>query len=165
MTTPPPDGTQPPAYTPPPEGAQPPAYTPPPAYGAPAAGSPYSSYAAAPPPAGQYAAPPTTSRPGRTLGIVAFVLSFFAQVIAIVLGIVALVQSRKAGEKNGFAVAAIIISSVLIVVGIILAIVIIAIIIPQAAQLTQEILRQCQELGPGIHEIGGVPVDCSDVLD
>ncbi len=35
-------------------------------------------------------------------------LSFFVQLVALILGIVALVQSRKAGAKNGFAVAAII---------------------------------------------------------
>ena len=106
--------------TPPPDGTQPPAYTPPPADGAPAPGSPY-SYAAAPPPAGQYAAPPA-SQPGRALGIAAFVLSFFAQPVAIVLAIVALVQSKNAGRKNGFAVAALIISGVLIVIGIIVAV-------------------------------------------
>ena len=45
------------------------------------------------------------------MGIVAFILSFFVQLVALILGIIALVQSRKAGHKNGWAVAAIIISS------------------------------------------------------
>ena len=143
MTTPPPDGNQPPAYNPPP--AQ------------------YPSYAAAPPPAPQYSAPPP-SRPGRTLGIVAFILSFFAQLIALIVGIVALVQSKRAGEKNGWAVAAIIISSVLMVVGIIVGIWVLAVLLPQAAQFTQEILDQCRELGPGVQEINGVSIDCSEIL-
>ena len=103
----------------------------------------------------QYSGPPP-SRPGRTLGIVAFVLSFFAQLIALILGIVALVQSKRAGQKNGWAVAAIIISSVLMVVGIIVGIWLLAVFLPQAAQFTQEILDQCRELGPGVHEINGV---------
>ena len=94
----------------------------------------------------------------------AFILSFFAQLIALVLGIVALVQSKRAGQKNGWAVAAIIISSVLPVVGTIVAIWILAVLLPQAAHLTQEILQQCRDLGPGIHEINGLPVNCSDVL-
>ena len=70
------------------------------------------AYPAAPPPTGQYAAPPPAA-PGRTLGIVAFILSFFIALVGLILGIVALVQSRKAGQKNGFALAAIIISAVL----------------------------------------------------
>jgi len=57
--------------------------------------------------------------PGRTLGITAFVLSFFLQVIALILGVIALLQSRKAGVPNNFAVAAIVISAVLVATGLI----------------------------------------------
>lgn len=85
--------------------------------------NPAPAYGAAPP--APYGAPAQPTVPGRTLGIVAFVLSFFAQLIALILGIVALVQSRKAGQKNGFALAAIIISAVLLVIGTIVAIVLI----------------------------------------
>ena len=54
------------------------------------------------------------------MGIVALILSFFVQLVALILGIVALVQSRKAGSQERLRrVSAIIISSVLIVVGII----------------------------------------------
>ncbi|MDI9890281.1 DUF4190 domain-containing protein [Microbacterium sp. NPDC016588] len=63
--------------------------------------------------------------PGRTLGIVALIVAIFFNVIGLILGIVALVQSRKAGHKNGFAVAAIIVGAVLTVVGIIVAILIV----------------------------------------
>ena len=103
--------TPPPAYQPPPPTAPPP---PPPAYGS------------APPPAHsrtprrrrrRTARPPTRpSRAGRSASS-RFILSFFFNVIGLILGIVALVQSRKAGHKNGWAVAAIIISAVLIVLG------------------------------------------------
>jgi hypothetical protein len=154
MTTPPPDGGQ-----PRPDGSQPPAYSPPPAYSA----APPPAYSAAPPPSPQYSAPPP-SQPGKTLGIVAFVLSILMPFIGLILGIVALVQSKRVGQKNGWAVAAIIVGSVLIVLGIIVTVLIIAVFLPQAAQLTQEILEQCRELGPGIHEINGVPVNCSDIL-
>ncbi len=57
--------------------------------------------------------------PGRALGIWAFVLSFFVQVLALVFGIIAVVQSRRAGVSNNLAVAGIAISSVLIVAAII----------------------------------------------
>ncbi len=126
---------------PPAQPAVPPAYgTPPPAYD--------------PAPPAPYGAPASPTIPGRTMGIVAFILSFFVQLIALILGIVALVQSRKAGHKNGWAVAAIIISSVLIVIGIIIAI--FAIIAVGAA--AAEFARLCAEYGTGVHEINGVDV-------
>lgn len=43
---------------------------------------------------------PGAAVPGKTLGIVAFVLSFFVQLIALILGIVALVQSKKAWSQQ-----------------------------------------------------------------
>ena len=60
---------------------------------------------------------PAPSYPGKGLGIAAFVLSFFLQAIALVLGIVALLQSRRAGVSNNLAIAAIVISVVLLASG------------------------------------------------
>lgn len=173
-----PEGTQPPAANEPPaapaygapaDQPAPPAYgsapTAPPAYDAAPPAAPYGaapSYAAAPP---AYGAPADGPIPGKTMGIVAFVLSFFAQLIALILGIVALVQSRKAGHKNGFALAAIIISSVLLVLGIIALIVIFAIVIPLAVQGTEQVIDACIAAGGGIVEVNGVPIDCTEVLD
>lgn len=135
--------------TPPPPATASEQAPPAPTYSAPPAAQPY---AAAPP---AYGAPANATVPGRTMGIVAFALSFFFQLVALILGIIALVQSRKAGAKNGWALAAIIISSVLIVVGIIVAIVIFAVVVPAA---TAEFLRLCAEYGNGVHEIGGTTV-------
>jgi hypothetical protein len=139
---------------PPPQGYGAPPPSGPPQGAAPAYSQP--QYASAPPPA--YAPPANATVPGRTMGIVAFILSFFVQLIALILGIVALVQSRKAGQKNGWALAAIIISSVLIVVGIIVTIIIFAIVVPAA---TAEFLRLCSTYGNGVHEIGGTTVTLS----
>jgi hypothetical protein len=135
------DPQQPPAY-------QPPAYQPPQQY--PGAGDAGSGYAAAPPaPYG----PPATP----TMGIVAFILSFFVQLVALILGIIALVQSKKAGHSNGWAVAAIIISSVLMVIGIIVGIVMLAVFLPAIGELAQ----RCAELGPGVHELpNGLTITC-----
>ncbi len=136
----------------------------PPAYGQPPAGAPQPQpqyggapqYASAPPPS--YAPPADAPVPGRTMGIVAFILSFFVQLIALILGIIALVQSRKAGAKNGWAVAAIIISIVLMVLGVIIAV---AVIIPLVS-LSGEVFQACQAVGfEGTVEVRGVPVDCS----
>ena len=132
-----------PQNSPPPYGATPP----PPAYGA---TPPAPSYGAAPP--AQYGGGPVQGPiPGKTMGIVALILSFFVQLVALILGIIALVQSKKAGYKNTPAVWAIIISSVLMVVGIIIAVTIISGAIAAGAAL-------CAEYGTGTHVINGVEV-------
>ncbi|AZC13630.1 MULTISPECIES: DUF4190 domain-containing protein [unclassified Microbacterium] len=113
------------------------------------------AYSSAPPPAYNAQPAPGAPVPGKTLGIVAFVLSFFAQLIALILGIVALVQSRKAGVKNGWALAAIIISAVLMVIGII-------VIILVAVAVGGGLAAACAELGPGVHNLeGGGTITCS----
>ncbi|MFF2773241.1 DUF4190 domain-containing protein, partial [Streptomyces bacillaris] len=75
------------------------------------------------------------ARPGRVLGIVGFVLSFVFpfDIAGLVLCIVGLVQSRRAGQRNGFAVAGIIIS----LVGILFCAAILAILIPAMVDLFQ----------------------------
>lgn len=116
---------------------------------------PQQPYAAAPPPA--YGAPANAPVPGRTLGIVALVLSFFIQLVALILGIVALVQSRKVGASNGPAIAAIIISSILLVIGII----VLVLFFSFGAALFGGIAAACAELGPGTHTLsGGGTITC-----
>jgi hypothetical protein len=140
--------TPPPAYRPPAAESPPPAYSAAPGYG-------QQPYQAAPPPA--YGAPATPTIPGRTMGIVAFILSFFVQLAGLIVGIIALVQSRKAGYKNGWALAAIIISSVLLVVSIIVGVFLIIGFGAAAA----EYARLCSELGPGTHELSsGANIVC-----
>jgi hypothetical protein len=139
----------------------PPAPQGPPSYNAPPPAQPYGQqpYAAAPPAA--YGQPANAPIPGRTLGIVAFVLSFFTGLIALILGIVALVQSKKAGVSNGWAVAAIIISSVFTVIGIIVGIFAI-IALAAGAGFASELLAACQAVDfTGTVTVQGQTVDCS----
>jgi hypothetical protein len=72
--------------------------------------------------------PPGVDYPGKTLGIVGLVLAFVFQLAGLVCSIIALSQSRRAGYKNGIALAGIIVSAALIVIGIIVAIVVIALV-------------------------------------
>ena len=105
-----------------------------------------------PPPALQQPAPVV---PGRTLGIVGFALSFFAvlNLAGLVLFIIALVRSKRAGSGNGFALAGIIIASI----GIAIAVLIAALTIPMLvdAALT------CQRLGEGVHQVGNATYTCT----
>ncbi len=125
-----------------PSAPQPPAYQPP-AYPTSSSDASYGN--------------PNAPIPGKTLSIVAFVLSFFAQLVALVLGIVALVQSKKAGHKNGFALAAIIISSVLMVIGVVVAIVLFTVF----GNMANEIYQTCVVEGADTVTVWGQTQPCS----
>jgi hypothetical protein len=138
------------APVPPPANMPPPTEPAPPAYGGAPSAPP--AYPSAPPaPSG---APANPTIPGKTLGIVALVVAIFFNVVGLILGIVALVQSRKAGYKNGPAVAAIIVGAILFVLGIIVGIIVIGAVIAGAGELA----RLCAEYGSGVHEINGVDI-------
>lgn len=151
-----------------PQNPTPPAYEPPayqqPAYQQPAYEQPAApAYAAPAYPANGYDAPGAPV-PGRTMGIVAFILSFFLQPVALILGIIALVQSKKAGQKNGFAVAAIIISSILLVVGIIATIALVAWFGSAAADLGTQLQACIDNGGVGTVEVSGITMTCEELL-
>ncbi len=105
----------------------------------------------APPPANQYSAPPAAQAgDGKTLGVVALVLAFVAQLLGLILGIVARNQSKRAGVTNTPATVAIVLSIVFMVLGLIVAVVIIV-----------GLGGQCAQYGPGIHELpNGVTLTC-----
>jgi hypothetical protein len=98
---------------------------------------------------------PTAPNPGRTLGIVGFVFSFVTpfNIAGLVLCIVALVKSRRAGQKYGLALAGIIIA----VVGILLSILIISVIAP----ILIDVVQTCARLGNGVHVIGNSVYTCT----
>ncbi|MDX2025495.1 DUF4190 domain-containing protein [Microcella sp.] len=98
--------------------------------------------------------------PGKTMGIVALVLSILPfQLIGVILGFVALNQSKKAGQKNGFAVAAIIIGLIGLVIGVIVAI---GAAVSGAALFggLGGIVQICNDLGPGVWEVDGATYTC-----
>jgi hypothetical protein len=106
-------------------------------------------------PAPYLATTASTSIPGRTLGIVGFVLSFFflLDIGGLVVSISALVLSRRAGHRNGFAVAGIIIS----VVGIILS----AVVVGVSVSALVDAANVCGRLGNGVHVIGNSTYRCT----
>ncbi|GEB94593.1 DUF4190 domain-containing protein [Microbacterium lacticum] len=95
--------------------------------------------------------------PGKTLGIVAFIVSFFFGPLGLILGIVALVQSKKAGRGNGFAITAIIIGAISVVVGLI---VIFAVIVPSLNAATT-----CLNDPTAVVQVWGVDLSCQEVLE
>jgi len=67
-------------------------------------------------------APAAAPAPGKGLSIAGVIFAFLIPLLGLILSIVALVQSKNAGQKNGLAIAGIIISIVWpIVMGIVFA--------------------------------------------
>jgi hypothetical protein len=90
--------------------------------------------------------------PGKTLGIIGLVLSFFTTIIGLIISIVALRQSKKACFKNTPALVGVIVGIVTTVLAIIIGGIAIAGVIA--------LLDQCAQLGPGVHNVNGVTVRC-----
>jgi len=120
-----------------------PAQSAPPApFGAPAATAPFT-------------APVAARNPYGTLGVVGFALSLLGplSIAGLVVSIVALVQSKRRGFGNGFALAGIIIAGV----GLLVAAVVIAVAVPALVDAAQT----CARLGDGVHQIGDATYTCA----
>ncbi|WP_431221318.1 DUF4190 domain-containing protein [Leifsonia xyli] len=76
----------------------------------------------------QYAQPYGAAEPRwNTMAIVAFIVTFFINIVGIILGFIALSQIKRTGEKGrGLALAAVIIGFISIVIGIIWVILIVS---------------------------------------
>lgn len=76
--------------------------------------------AAAPAPAPHpSSAPSVTDDPGFMLGVVSLATSYFVSIVGLVVGIIALQQSRRAGFQNPTAIAGIIVSGAVLVITVI----------------------------------------------
>jgi hypothetical protein len=105
-------------------------------------------YAAAPLPAPI----PVPSDPGRTLGVVGLVASIFFSAVGLILSIVAFRKSRRAGFKNGIALAGIVIG-IITTLGILTAGV-------AGGIGAMHVVSVCRDLGPGEHHVNGVTYTC-----
>lgn len=128
------------------------------------------AYQAAPPaaPAPAYQ-PAPAAQPGKVLGIVGLVLAFLMPLIGMILGIVAMVQSKKAGAKNGIALTAVILGAVFSVLWIIVGIIMTITFGMAAATLSEnsDVIMQAAEAcanGATEVEVLGQIIQCSDVL-
>jgi len=97
--------------------------------------------------------PQAAVNPGQTLGVVGLILAFVIAPVGLILSIVGLSKSKKAGMGNGVAVAGIVISAIFIVIATVTTIVMVGALSTLASQ--------CAELGPGVHYVNGVTITCS----
>jgi Ca2+/H+ antiporter len=91
--------------------------------------------------------------PGKTLGLVGLILAIFANVVGLIISIIAFRKSKQAGFSNGLAKAGIVIGSILFVIS--LALGITAIVATVTA-----VNEACAQLGPGTHQAGNTTVTC-----
>jgi hypothetical protein len=91
------------------------------------------------------------------MGVVALVLSIIGlHLIGVIVGFIGLNQSKKAGQKNGFALAG-------IIIGFIGMIIVLALIVGGGAlfgSLFGGLAQVCAELGSGVGEVNGVTYEC-----
>ncbi|MCU1404074.1 MAG: hypothetical protein JWQ43_377 [Glaciihabitans sp.] len=106
-----------------------------------------------------YSQPETGVNPGKTLGIVALVLAFPFNIVGTIIGIIALVQSRRAGFKNGPALAAIIVGAVIFLAWI----VVIVLAVTLATTYGTELVQQCTDNPGGSIVISGQEVSCAEI--
>lgn len=134
--------------------------------GQPAAGEPAyrAEPAPAPPQAPGYAAPaapgyaPPAAVPGKTLGIVGLILSILLPLIGLILSIVAVIQSKKAGAKNIPGIIGIVIGA-LFTIGAIISI----ILFVGAMNASLSVLEVCSNDPSASVEVMGQLVPCSSV--
>ena len=112
----------------------------------------FAGYPAAPgyPPAYPQSVPATD--PARTLGIAGLVLSVFTSVVGLIVSIVAFRKSKRAGFKNGAALAGIVVGAIT-TLGILTAGI-------AAGVAATSLVNTCQDLGPGTHVVNGVTYTC-----
>ncbi len=115
------------------------------------------------PQAPQYGQAPGTSspgeNPGKTMGIIGLVLSFLGclSVVGIILSIVALNRSKKAGYGNGVAVAGIVVGAIVLIGTIVGSILLFGFV----GEVGQELVDACEGLPAGtVVEIRGESVTC-----
>jgi hypothetical protein len=96
--------------------------------------------------------PVTQEDPGRTLGLVGLVLAFVANWIGLIISVVALRRSKRAGFHNGLAKAGVIVGSITTALGLIGGGI--------AAFAAIHLASTCADLGPGVHQVGGGTVSC-----
>lgn len=97
---------------------------------------------------------PTGVNPGKTLGLVGLILAFPLQLIGLIVSIVALRKSKKAGFKNPAAIWGIIVG----LVGTIT----VAIIIAVAVAAISATAAFCADNGPGVFDNNGVTITCGE---
>jgi len=104
----------------------------------------------------------TEMNPGKKFAVIGFILSFFSlfSVAGLIVSILALLQSKKAGYKNNLAVAAVILSSVNIVFVTPFVVVFALVAFTGLANTSQAHTMCTQQANVGMVTVGGDMYNC-----
>lgn len=93
--------------------------------------------------------------PYRSFGIIGFVLAFFAvlNIAGLIISIIALVRSKRAGYRNRFALAGVVIAGL----GVLTTLVIVAFV----GSTLIDAAQTCARLGDGVHLVGTATYTCA----
>lgn len=106
-----------------------------------------------------WVAPPASANRHSILAIIGFILSllpFFFNLAGLVISIIALVKSKRAGTQSGFAFAGVLIGSASVLLTALVASILIATLGP----IFVDAAETCARLGVGVHEIGDATYTC-----
>jgi hypothetical protein len=130
--------------------------------------APYTNNDGAPAYTNQDGAP--AANPGKTLGIVGLVLgivgflvAFLGPIAGLIVSIIGLVKSRKVGQKNGLAVAGIIVSIVALIANVIVTILLISLGLAFGGTAI-DMVEECQSNPTGTVEFQGESIPCEELL-
>ena len=90
------------------------------------------------------------TNPGHGMGIAGLVCAFLAPLVGLILSIVAMKKSKKAGMGNGIALAGIIIGSINVVLG--------TLFLIGFVSGFASVVQKCNDLGPGTHYDNGTTI-------
>lgn len=106
-----------------------------------------------------WVAPPASANRHSILAIIGFILSllpFFFNLAGLIVSIIALVKSKRAGTQSGFALAGVLIGSASVLLTALVASILIATLGP----IFVDAAETCARLGVGVHEIGDATYTC-----
>ncbi|MDP5228721.1 MULTISPECIES: DUF4190 domain-containing protein [Arthrobacter] len=87
----------------------------------------------------------------NVLAILSLIGAFIINIVGVILGIIALVQIKRTGQRGkGLAIAGIVIGALSIIIGIVVMV-----------SVLGSLASHCADLGPGTHVVGGVTYTCS----
>ena len=100
---------------------------------------------------------------GLVLGIIGFVVAFIAPIAGVIVSILGLNKSKQAGQKNGLAMAGLIVSIVAFIANILFTVAIIG-LFTTFGGAAMDIFEQCQANPNGVVEFQGQQVPCDQLL-
>ena len=100
---------------------------------------------------------------GLVLGIVGFIVAFVGPIAGLIVSIIGLSKSRKVGQKNGLALAGIIVSAVALIANIVVVVILVGLAATFGGAAI-DMVEQCEANPTGSVEFQGQTIPCEELL-